>query len=150
MQIAEAHVHKERPAGLDDGLCFKTINVGIDIVIDRRSGNDPAELERLVFVVESREIEPESAIGERILGADFECIDKFWLEALRNGKNGLQWRIDAARFVSARIGCVEQMIVVKLVVKHSAACDFTEIDFANLEIFATADVCSSQNPARGR
>src|SRR3546814_20375307 len=86
----------------------------LDIVVDRGAGDDLAELQILVFIIEGREVQLERAVVEGVLRPNFERIDLFGLEAFGHFEDRLQRWVDAARFIAARLGGIDQMFVGEL------------------------------------
>src|SRR3546814_20061522 len=91
-----------------------------DIVVDGGARDDARELEVVVLVVEARQVELERAVQEGVLRTDLERVDLLGLEGDRHREYRRQRRVDAARFVAARIGNVDQIIGRDLVIEHSA------------------------------
>src|SRR3546814_7163720 len=81
VQIAEAQVDDDIRVGPDDRFGLEPIDVGADIVVDRGAGDDLAELQILVFIIEGREVQLERAVAEGVLRHNFERIDLFGPEA---------------------------------------------------------------------
>src|SRR3546814_9795244 len=92
-----------------------------DIVVDGGARDDARELEVVVLVVEARQVELERAVQEGVLRTDLERVDLLGLEGDRHREYRRQRRVDAARFVAARIGHVDQIIGRDLVIEHRAA-----------------------------
>src|SRR3546814_2100214 len=93
----------------------------LDIVVDRGAGDDLAELQILVFIIEGREVQLERAVAEGVLRPNFERIDLFGPEAFGHFEDRLQRWVDAARFIAARIGGIDQIVVGDLEVDDRAA-----------------------------
>ena len=110
VEVADVHVDQPVVTRSQDRLELETPDIGIDRVVNRGSRDDAAELQVLVLVVEAREINLCRAIQECVLRADFEGIDLFRIEAVRNREDRRQWRIDATRLVAARIGEVDFVV----------------------------------------
>src|SRR3546814_1860403 len=137
MQIAETQV--DDPVGVRAHHAFdlKAIDVGADIVVDRGAGHDLAELKILVFIVKGGRIQLQRTVAEAVLRPDFKGIDLFGLEGFGYGEDRLQRRVDAARFVAARVRGIDEIVVGDLVVDHEAPRHLFITYAAALEGFAT-------------
>ena len=139
MEVAGAHVDRQLIGRAEDRFGFKAVDLRADVVVDRGPGNNTAQLETLIVIVEAGQIEDDLAVGERVLRTDFIGIDEFRIERIRNREDRRQRRIDPARLVAARVGHVDQVIVSDLPVEHSTSGEFAELDRAGLVSFATCD-----------
>ncbi len=84
----------------------------------------------LVAIVERREVELQRA--EPVLGTEFERIDRFRLERVID-RADRERRVDAARFVAARVGQVNEVVRRNLVIQNRSPGHPAETDRPFLE-----------------
>ena len=133
VEIAGAEIEHPVLVGPPHGFKLETPDIGVDIVVDRGPRNDPAELEIVVHIIKGCRVQRQRAVHQHVTRTEFEGVDRLRPEGLGDREDRLDGRIDAARFIAARIGEVERIVRRILPIEHGAAGQLGEVHAARLE-----------------
>lgn len=125
-QNTGAEVEHPSRVGRNDRLQLKSVHLGIGIGVDRRPGQNPAQLQSYIIIIEERSVELNSASGQRVLRSDFECVDDLRIERIGHARElgRVHRRVQPARFVAPRPGRIEKIIGRPLPIEHDTSGNF--------------------------